>query len=181
MKYYRKLIGKRIYLSPMSLEDADTYTRWMNDLRVTDGLGRSSNLVNFESEKKWILENANDYQFAIVRDDNDMVIGNCGIHKIEQRNQSAEIGICIGEESHRNQGYGGEALNLLLDYAFDYLNLNNIMLKAFSFNTAAIRCYEKIGFKEIGRRRKACFVKGEFWDDVYMDILRDEYRASKEK
>ena len=46
---------------------------------------------------------------------------------------------------------------------FDYLNLNNIMLKVFSFNESAINCYKKIGFKEIGRRRQCYYLKGKFY------------------
>ena len=65
-----------------------------------------------------------------------------------------------------------EALNLILAYGFDYLNLNNIMLKVFAFNEVAINCYKKVGFKEIGRRRQSYYKKGEFFDEIYMDIFK---------
>ena len=34
MKYYRKLVGKKCYLSPISVEDADQYCIWLNDIDV---------------------------------------------------------------------------------------------------------------------------------------------------
>ena len=91
--------------------------------------------------------------------------------------QCAEVGLFIGDEENRNKGYGAEALNLLLDYCFDYLNVNNVMLKVFSFNERAINCYRKLGFKEIGRRRQSYYLKGKFYDQVFMDILKSERSA----
>jgi len=175
MKYVKKLVGKRIYLSPMSVDDAETYVKWLNDFETTDGLGSSSRVISLEDEKEWIKNNAGNYQFAIVRLEDDTLLGNCGFNEINHLMQNAVVGLFIGDEENRNQGYGQEALDLLLEYGFQYLNLNNIMLKVFSFNERAIQCYKKVGFKEIGRRRQSYFLKGKFYDDVYMDILREEW------
>lgn len=176
MKYYKKLVGRRVYLSPMNAEDAEIYVEWLNDFSVTDGLGVSDKVTSLESEREWISENSNQYQFAIVRLEDDKLIGNCSIHDVDQKKQCADAGLFIGDEENRNRGYGQEVLNLLLYYAFNYLNLNNIMLKVFSFNERAINCYKKVGFKEIGRRRQAYYLKGKYYDDVFMDILREEYK-----
>lgn len=177
MKYIKKLVGTTIYLSPMSVEDAQQYTIWMNDFKVTDGLGTSTMLLGLEQEKEWIRKNQSEHQFAIVRLEDDKLLGNCGLQEIFHIRQCAEVGLFIGDEEHRNQGYGSQALQLLLEYGFDYLNLHNIMLKVFSFNQRAIRCYEKVGFYEIGRRREAYYLKGMFHDEVYMDILKSEYKV----
>ena len=174
MKYFKKLVGKQVYLSPMCVDDAETYVKWLNDFEVTDGVGSSCRVTSLESEKEWLKHNSNQYQFAIVRLVDDTLIGNCGIHEVDQLRQCADVGLFIGDEENRNKGYGGEALNLLLDYCFDYLNLNNVLLKVFSFNERAINCYKKVGFKEIGRRRQSYYLKGKFHDEVYMDILRSE-------
>ncbi len=176
MKYYKKLVGKKIYLSPMNIEDAETYVKWLNDFSVTDGLGTSDKITSLESEKEWISKNSNQYQFAIVRLEDDKLIGNCSIHDIDQQKQCAEAGLFIGDEENRNRGYGQDVLSLLLYYGFNYLNLNNIMLKVFSFNERAINCYKRVGFKEIGRRRQAYYLKGKFHDDVFLDILREEFK-----
>lgn len=174
MKYFKKIVGERIYLSPMNLEDAETYVKWLNDFSVTDGLGCSSRVTSLEAEREWIKQSSGQYQFAIIRADDHKLIGNCGIQAIDQMKQCAETGLFIGEEENRGKGYGGEALNLLLDYAFGHLNLHNIMLKVFSFNERAIGCYKKVGFKEIGRRRQTYYLNGKYYDEVYMDILSNE-------
>lgn len=174
MKYYKKLVGERIYLSPMNEADAETYVKWLNDFSVTDGLGTSSRINAVEGEREWLRQNAGAYQFAMVRLEDDQLLGNCGIQGLDHVRQCAEVGLFIGEEENRNKGYGAEALKLLLDYGFDYLNLHNIMLKVFSFNERAIACYKKVGFQEFGRRRQAYYLQGQFYDEVFMDILRSE-------
>jgi len=180
MKYFKKLIGERIYLSPLNIEDAEKYLEWFCDFRVTDGVGSSSNLMTLDDEKDWISNTSkgNDYYLAIINSENDNLIGNCSLKSINYKNRIGEVGIFIGNESDRNNGYGAEALRLLLDYGFNYLNLNNIMLTVKSFNERAIKCYEKVGFKEFGRRRESYFLNGKYYDDVQMDILASEFKGN---
>ncbi len=180
MKYFKKLIGDRIYLSPLNIEDVEKYVEWFCDFKMTDGIGKSGNIMTLEAEKEWIdktLKN-NDLNFAIVNLEKDELIGNCGFANISYQNRIGTVGIFIGEESNRSNGYGTETLKLLLDYGFNYLNLNNIMLTVKSFNEWAIKCYEKVGFKEFGRRRESYFLNGKYYDDVHMDILASEFKES---
>lgn len=179
MKYYKKLVGERIYLSPMNVEDAEKYVEWFCDFKMTDGIGKSSDVVTTDAEREWIanvLKN-NELTFAIVDLKSDKLIGNCGFNTIDNRNRIAEVGIFIGEEENRSNGYGTEALRLLLDFGFNYLNLNNIMLGVRSFNERAIACYKKVGFKEYGRRRECYFLNGKYYDDIFMDILAREFKG----
>ena len=94
MKYFKKLEGKKIYLSPISVEDYELYTKWMNDRSVTDGTHSTSLLVTIEGEKKWIeqMTNSKDYIFDIVLQDKDILIGNCSITKIDYVSGTAELG-----------------------------------------------------------------------------------------
>ena len=178
--YYKKVEGERVYLSPMSIEDADKYTKWMNDFKVTDGINNSSKLITLESEKKWLEENTstNNYNFSIVKKENNELIGNCSFHDLDRTYGNATVGVFIGEEENRGKSYGMEALKLLISYGFDYLNLNNIMLNVYSFNESAIKCYKKVGFKEIGKRRNAVMIKNKRYDIIYMDLIREEYYNS---
>lgn len=174
MKYFKKIVGQRIYLSPMNVDDLETYVKWFNDSNVTDGLGATPRVTSFDGEREWIRVNSSKYQFAIVSLEDDQLLGNCGIEAIDSVEQSAEVGLFIGDEANRNKGLGTEVLKLLVDYGFDTLNLHNIMLKVFSFNERAIKCYKKVGFKEIGRRRESYFLHGKYHDQVFMDILRSD-------
>lgn len=174
LKYFRKIPGKNVYLSPMNPEDAATYVKWLSDLSVAENLGNAANTISIAGEKEWIEKNSQLCQYAIIKAETGELIGNCGYNSIDHIKQCAEVGLFIGDEENRNKGYGTEALMLLVSFGFDYLNLNNIMLKVFSFNERAISCYKKAGFTEFGRRRQAYYLKGKYYDEVYMDIIRSE-------
>lgn len=179
MKYFKKIIGERIYLSPRSIEDAELYTEWMNDFETTDYIGRSHQMMTLENEKKYLEENINNEEvFAIVETENDKLIGTVGLHEINNVKRKATLGIFIGDKEYRSKGYGTEAIRLILDYGFNYLNLNNIKLDLMEFNERALACYKKCGFKEYGRRRKCNFVNGKYYDTIEMDILAEEFEGS---
>lgn len=181
MRYFKKLVGKKVYLSPINIDDYEIYTKWMNDFKVTDGIGASSKIYTLEKEKEHLNNKAlsKDYTFAIVNLDNDELLGNCSLFEIDFIKGTATVGIMIGEEENRGKGYGTDALKLLISYAFDYLNLHNLMLVVYNFNEGAIKAYKKCGFKEIGRRHEVVKLKGKYYDDIYMEILESDYRKEK--
>lgn len=119
--------------------------------------------------------------FTILENGTDRAIGRCLLFNVDRVNRSAMAGIFIGEKDCWNKGCGGEALELLLDYGFNLLNLNSVMLGAFAYNERAISCYRRIGFKEIGRRREARIIGGRKYDVVMMDMLAPEFQASRLK
>ena len=179
MKYFKKLVGERIYLSPRSIEDAEKFTEWMNDFEVTDYTGRSSQIMSLEGEKKFLEDNNNpEATFSIITLDNNKLIGTVGLERINHVHRTAALGIFIGDKDYLSKGYGTEAIRLLLDYGFNYLNLHRVELHVMSFNERALKCYKKCGFKEIGRLRENRFVNGRYYDTISMDILENEFTES---
>ena len=179
MKYFKKLVGERIYLSPRNVEDVEKFTEWMNDFEITDYTGRSYQTMTLQNEKAYLeKEQDNKSVFAIIDLQTDEIIGNVGLHDINNINRTAPLGIFIGNKDYRSKGYGTEAIKLILDFGFNYLNLNNIDLALMEFNKRALKCYEKCGFKEIGRRRKCKFINGRYYDSILMDILSEEFTKS---
>lgn len=179
MKYFKKLVGERIYLSPRNVEDVEKFTEWMNDFEITDYTGRSYQTMTLQNEKTYLeKEQDNKSGFAIIDLQTDEIIGNVGLHDINNINRTATLGIFIGNKDYRSKGCGTEAIKLILDFGFNYLNLNNIDLALMEFNKRALKCYEKCGFKEIGRRRKCKFINGRYYDSILMDILSEEFTKS---
>lgn len=88
------------------------------------------------------------------------------------------MGIFIGEKDYLSKGYGTEAIRLILDFGFNYMNLHNIKLELISFNERALKCYKKCGFVETGRTRENVFVNGKYYDTISMDILSNEFNES---
>ena len=179
MKYFKKVKGGRIYLSPLNANDVELYVKWLNDPEVAVTLGAYGFVCDLMTEKKYIEERKTDgsgVDFAIVLNENDRLIGNISLMDIDHNCRSALMGMFIGEEDYRGKGYGSEAIRLLLGYGFDTLNLHNVMLNVYACNTRGIACYAKSGFKEFGRRREAVFLRGKYYDVICMDILEYEYR-----
>lgn len=146
--YIRKLIGTKCYLSPLNLEDAEQYTVWLNDMEVTENLQLISSVISIDGEKELLKKLAQEHNYGIVDITTNQLIGNVGFVDINHLHRTAEIGIFIGDKSYWGNGYGQEALSLLLDYAFKKLNLHSILLRVYDFNQRAIACYEKTGFKK---------------------------------
>ncbi|KAI8963490.1 acyl-CoA N-acyltransferase [Daldinia sp. FL1419] len=90
--------------------------------------------------------------------------------------RNSDISIDIIKE-HRGQGYGGEAIGWALCYGFQMAGLHRISIGTFSFNTGAMRLYERLGFKNEGRHREAVWFNGGWHDHVLYGMLEDEWRA----
>lgn len=174
MRYFKKLEGERIYLSPVSLEDAEIYTKWMNDETICKNTNALTRIVTLEAEKKFLAEDNS--ILAIIKKDNDELLGNISFSKIDYHNRNAEIGLFIGEEVNRHQGFGTEALKLMLDYGFNQLNFHAITLMVLSFNEKAIECYKKLGFQEVGRVKEVVFYHKVYYDRIIMEILESDWR-----
>ncbi len=180
MHYFKKLVGERIYLSPKSCEEEDIikFTEWMNDFEITDYIDNSSMLFSYESEKEWVIASAKKSSpgnFNIIDLETNELIGSVGFDNIKDVSRSAVLGIFIGNDKYRSNGYGTEAIKLLLEYGFKYLNLHSIKLTVLDVNVRAYKCYIKCGFKETGRDREAMYLNGKYHDLIHMDILESEF------
>ncbi len=89
------------------------------------------------------------------------------------------MGIMIGEPAMRGRGLGTEAVEIIVDYGFNALNLHSIWLTTYEFNAAGRKAHARAGFTEVGRRRQCRFHAGRFWDEIHMDILAEEFTASR--
>ena len=176
--YYKKIIGQKCYLSPCLPEDAEIWAEWFNDLEVTIPMGEEAFLpgsVFSEQEKIMDIIRGKEYVFNIVELESDTLIGVSGLYDLDLVNRSARLQMVIGEKDCWGMGYGQEGTRLLLDFGFNILNLNNIMLQTLSFNQRALHLYRSIGFTETGKRRQARIIAGNKYDLIYMDMLAEEF------
>ena len=176
----KKIIGDKIYLSPAESteENIEKFVTWVNDFNVTDYLTNSSRLFTRKKEKEYLEElelNTDKYFFMIQELKTDKLIGSVSLRNIDWIGRNAEIGILIGDKDYQSKGYGTEAIRLLLDYSFRYLNLHSISLSYIQGNERAHKCYLKCGFKDIGRSRERIYMNGKYYDSIHMDILKSEF------
>lgn len=105
-------------------------------------------------------------------------IGTCGLYSHRDIYRSWEFRILIFDPSAIGHGVGTEATRLTVNYAFQRLNAHRVWLGVHEKNVGAVKCYEKVGFKEEGRLRKELFTHGEYHDAIRMGILESEWKAS---
>ncbi|MCA1669164.1 MAG: GNAT family N-acetyltransferase [Thermomicrobia bacterium] len=174
------IIGEKVALGPLHRDLLPLDYRWTSDFATL----RMQGMILAPATMEWITAR---YQsgtiddtlilFAIYERATMRPIGVTNFQRVDERNRTAEFVIFIGEQSARGKGYGTETGRLMLDYAFAVLGLCNVMLAVYAYNPAAIRAYEKAGFREFGRRRESIWMGGRWWDTIYMESLASEYAS----
>jgi ribosomal-protein-alanine N-acetyltransferase len=150
--------GSRVVLREKRMADAADDYRW----RADRGLAR------YDATRPFMA--SFDEYLALYRDDlvypnpyrrslaiEDLAgrhIGNAMYYNIDVLRQQAEVGITIGERECWNQGYGSEAVRLLVGYLLAKKGFRRLHLKTLEWNHRARRCFEKAGLVEYGRRRR---------------------------
>lgn len=170
----------RIILRKMTVDDAETYHTWRNDIEVMQSTSPSLDLYLMEETKDFvhhvILGSSTSKSYMIMdKESAAKPIGVVALVHIDWKNRNAECIIDIGEKSNWGKGYGAEAMTLLLDYAFLEMNLHRVSLRVFSFNDKAVKLYEKLGFQHEGTARQSLFRGGAWHDIIHMGMLQTEY------
>lgn len=170
------------YLSPLTKEHlSQEYINWLNDSEVCKDNSHAT-FPNTEAKTLAYVEGTSDIAFAIIWDkqaDPDTHIGNIALQKINWINRSAEISILIGNKDFWGKGIGTKAYSLLIDYAFQTLNLNRLVSSQTIRNKGMIKVCEKAGMTKEGIMRKALYKNGEYLDCVMFSMVRGTPTAHK--
>jgi RimJ/RimL family protein N-acetyltransferase len=176
------LEGKNIYLRPLDTDDLETFYVWFNNPDLRQYLLLPFPITK-EGEKDFLermMRDESSVTLSIIVKKGDKLIGNIGLHQmntpVNRVSKRVMLGIAIGDLEEASKGYGTEAIRLMLDYAFDSLNLHRIELTVFDFNKRAQKAYRKLGFKEEGTKREALYMKGKYHDLIMMAILKREWK-----
>jgi diamine N-acetyltransferase len=171
------MTGERVSLGPLRRDLIAVYQRWSNDLDTSRTLGLSwpttmeQELSAYESR----IAQRDAAWFTVHDLATSRPIGVCYLYEISHRHARASFGITIGEADFRGRGYGSEVTHMMLQYAFDDLGLENVMLTVYAFNTGGLRAYAKAGFREFGRRRRCSRMGADLHDLVYMECVASEF------
>lgn len=164
----------------------DIESRWTHDaefmrlmeLKPVRPLSPAMVKKQYEAIEKEMDEHKNFFYFTIRAREDDRLIGKALIEYVDWTNGNGYIRLGIGETDHRRKGYGSQALSLLLRYVFGELNLFRVTAVVPAYNEGAMRLFQKYGFIEEVRRRKAMHRDGEFWDVIGYGLLNAEWMAS---
>ncbi len=170
--------SKKVTMRALSCEDAGSLSRWFRDPEVVKysltSLAYPQSDEDIGCWLKAINQQKNNIQFGVCCADSGLLIGYAGICGISQINRSGEFFILIGDRQYWGKGIATQVTKLIVEYGFATLGLYRIGLTAFVENKAAIRAYEKAGFKHEGVMRGAGFRQGKFIDKVLMAVINSD-------
>lgn len=132
----------------------------------------------YEALEKEIDEKKNSFYFTIREKDSGRLVGFTRLNQVEWTHGVANLSILIGVQDDRGKGYGSEALELMLRYAFHELNLHRLNAWVGEENPGAIRFLERAGFSEEVRQRERLYLDGRSWDYIMLGLLRSEWQAA---
>ena len=171
--------GQTVRLTAVSKDDLPALARWYRDAGFLRLWNADAAKPQTEADLgKWLEEEAkkpNAYQFAIRPVDGDGLLGLLESDFILWNHGSGWIAIGFGEREHWGKGYGREAMQMLLDFAFRELNLYRVQLTVFAYNERAIALYEKLGFVREGVYREFLLRDGQRYDMLLYGLLRREW------
>lgn len=160
------IYGEKIILRAMEVEDADLLLDIINDPDTERMLGGSSYPVSYDMQCEWIRKQKNNNEIfrAIIALQDNMKegIGTVILNNIDLKNGTAEVHIKMSIQSCRGKGYGTDALNTVVDYAFNEMRLNCVYAEVLAYNTISLKLFEKCNFKKEGVLRERVFKNGKF-------------------
>ena len=175
---FPQLQGKRVRLRGPRREDADALFALFSDPAVMrywsrppmTTLGEAQGLVGemLDSFEQRLL-----FNWMVTARDDDGVIGTCTLFRIDPRHRHAEIGYALRSD-HWGRGIAGEAVALVLDWAFRQLDLQRIEADIDPRNEGSRRLLLRLGFSSEGLLRQRFFVGDVVTDSEMFGLLAGE-------
>ena len=178
MKTISTFEGLKVKLRGIHNEkDLDTVWNWMNDVEVTQYLMTLSPM-SFAYEKEYFSKvglDPNHKKFAIEDKKTGEFIGVMDLTKINFLHRHATTGSVIGNKTYWGKGFGSDAKMLVLNYAFNTLNLKNVFSEVYNFNKRSLGALRKTGYQVIGKQKKSVYCNGQWHDKLLLCVTRKRF------
>lgn len=171
-----ELRTERLVLRPAQTSDAEMIFNYRSDAETNKYQGWIPESIHdvhvFLAKIAPEIDTADTwYQFVLVKMDDSKIIGDLGIHFIDDR--QAEVG-CTVAKAYQTKGYAKEALKSVMDYLFRKLNKHRIIASVDPQNKGSIRLVESLGFRKEAHFKESLFLNGEWVDDLVYALLQRE-------
>ena len=181
---FPKLSTERLILRKMAKKDAETLFKIWSDDEVTKYMNMNS-FANIEQATYMInflnnlFKNKEGIRWAIIRKEDNTLIGTCGFNTWIKRSSRGEIGYELGQE-YWGKGYTTEALKEVIRFGFEETLLNRIEAYVVPEASRSVNVLEKLGFRKEGTLREYGYWNNRYWSEHIYAILRKEWiRATK--
>jgi len=168
--------GKKVSLRAIEREDLKTLLAWRNKPEFRRYF-REHRELNWEQQLSWyeniVLLDNNVRMFAI--DQENKLIGACGLCYINWVDRNADLSIYIGiNDIYIDDLLAIDASKILINYAFDELNLHRLWTEIYDFDLYKVRMFEALGFNLDGRHRETHWTNGQWHDSLFFSLLNEK-------
>ena len=172
------LEGERIILRSLKKDDLDILFELSTDKEVCDLIGEVYPITEGEMDDYYnrLQKTDNRISFVVIDREKNNIIGETGLLRIFPPWRTADLSMIIWEREYWGKGYGKEIAKLIMDYAFNDVNIHRLSIGVVGFNENSIKFWKSVGFKEEGRQIEGYYKNGKYSDFNMMYILEDEYR-----
>ena len=179
-----KLVTRRLILRPVTVSDADSILSYRSDSITNKYQGWIPNNIDdvhdfiqnrvspdFNEKGTW-------FQLVIILINNDVLIGDIGLHFFDPDNKQVELGCTLGKE-YQGCGYATESLISVIDFLFGKLDKHRIIASVDPGNTSSIKLVEGLGFRKEAHFKESIFSNGTWIDDMIYAILKYEWTSTR--
>ena len=178
-----ELNTRRLNLRPLTIEYAEEIFKYRSDSvtnqyqgwipttidEVADFINNKVSPV-FDKADTW-------FQFVIISNSDGKLIGDLGVHFIDEEKSQAELG-CTLDKKYFGNGFAMEAMNEVISYLFKKLNKHRIYASVDPRNIGSVKLMENLGFRKEAHFKKSLFLNGEWVDDVIYGLLKSEWHRN---
>jgi RimJ/RimL family protein N-acetyltransferase len=172
----KEIRGTKIILREQWEEDAAFFAHWFNQPKIMFQCGFEK-LTDEEEVKTYInvYHKSDDSVWYTITDLDGNLLGETGLLRMFPAWHCTDLTIIIPDPKAQGQGYGTEAIRIMLDLAFRQYDMNRVAIGVVGQNANALAFYKKIGFKQEGIQEQGYYYNNEYSDFVMMRILRREW------
>lgn len=174
------LKGQNIFLRALEPEDLEFVYAIENDEAIWEVSNTQTPYSKFiirqylENAHQDIYE-AKQLRLAICKNQSSEAIGLIDLFDFDPKNSRAGVGIIIQNDEDRNNGYGKEALELVIKFSFTQFQLHQLFANIQTENDASIKLFSTFGFQKIGVKRDWTFSKGKFLDEAIFQLINTKF------
>lgn len=169
------LKGQHVYLRALETEDLEFIHTIENDENFWDISNTHTPYSRFIL--KQYLENSHKDIFEVkqlrlvISNYEDQALGMIDLFDFDFKNSRAGVGILVKESSNRHKGIGKEALQLLIQYSFQHLQLHQLYCNITEDNKASISMFTNQGFEQAGLKKDWNLIKGSYQNEYLYQLI----------
>jgi len=171
-----KLIKENIRLRAPELEDLEMLYKWENDERIwylshTDTPFSRFDLEQFILHSNHDIYSEKQYRFMIENTQDNKLLGCVDLFDFDAKNKRLGLGILI-DEKHRKQGFASKAIDIVVQYSFEQLDVHQVFCHVLFSNTDSLNLFKRKHFSMIGVKKDWVYFNKQYQDEVMLQLIK---------